>query len=317
MTLTLRAKNPADLLAAVPVALGFEPSDSIVMLTFGGSTAFHARIDLPPPGDRTVLGQISRALLEPCRRHRVRQVVLVLYDPDPGRSRQVSRRLRRDFERAGIEVIECLRADEGRWFSADGLRAGVPARGVGYDISTHPFRAQAVMEGHVTLGSRAELAVGIATDPEGAAAVAAAGAGAALLAPAGLAELCARHADAATVPSDEEAAAILRTVQVGALRDAAWAVIRRDQAGRHVALWCDLVRRAPEDLLPAAAAVLAFLAWLEGHGALAWCALDRCLDADPEHRLGTLVAHLLEGAVPPGSWAAMRASMVEMLDHAG
>ena len=317
MTLTLRAKSPADLLAVVPVALGFEPSDSIVMLTFGGSTAFHARIDLPPPGDLTALGQITRSLLEPCRRHGVQQVVLVLYDHDARRSRQVSRGLKRAFERDRIEVIECLRAHDGRWYSADGVRPGVPTRGVAYDISAHPFRAQAVLDGHVTLGSRAELAAGIAADATAVAAVDAVREGVSLLTPAELADLCARHADAGTVPADEEAARILSTVQVGALRDAAWAVLEREQAERHVALWRDLVRRAPEDLLAAAAAVLGFLAWLEGHGALAWCALDRCLESDPEHSLGTLVAHLLEGAVPPGAWAAMRASMVEMLDRAG
>ena len=317
MTLILRAKSPADLLAAVPVALGFAPSDSIVMLTFGGSTAFHARIDLPPSGDLDTVGQIARSLLEPCRRHGVQQVVLVLYDADARRGRQVSRRLGRAFERARIEVIECLRVHDGRWFSADGLRPGVPAWGVAYDTSTHPFRAQAVMEGYVTLGSRAELAAGIAADPEAVAAVAAARGGAVLLAPGELAELCARHADEGTVPSAAEAVAILMTVQIGVLRDAAWAVLERDQAERHAALWCDLVRRAPEDLLPSAASVLGFLAWLQGHGALAWCAIDRCLDVDPEHSLGTLVAHLLEGAVPPASWASMRASVLAELDEAG
>ena len=36
-----------DLLAVVPVVLGFEPADSIVMLTLGARHTFHARVDLP------------------------------------------------------------------------------------------------------------------------------------------------------------------------------------------------------------------------------------------------------------------------------
>ena len=317
MTLTLRAKNPEDLLAAVPVALGFEPSDSIVMLTFGGSTAFHARIDLPPPGDLASLRSVTASLLEPCRRHRARQVVFVLYDGNARRSRQVARRLGREFERAGVAVLECLRADAGRWYSADGLRAGVPAHGVPYDAGAHPFRAQAVMDGHVTLASRAELAATITADPAAVAKVEAARDGAAVLSAAELVRLCADHAEHGTVPTALEAAAILLTVQVGPLRDAAWAPLTRDVAEHHVTLWRALVRQAPDDLLPAGAAVLAFVAWLQGSGALAWCALDRCLALAPEHSLGGLVANLLESAVPPSAWEQLRSSMGDVLGEAG
>jgi hypothetical protein len=317
MTLTLRAKSPGDLLAAVPVALGFEPRDSIVMLTFGGATAFHARIDLPPRGDVAALASVTAALLEPCRRHRARRVVFVLYDADARRARQVARRLGRDFEHAGISVLECLRADAGRWYSADGSRAGVPEHGVPYDTSTHPFRAQAVVEGHVTLDSRAELAASIAPDPEAVAAVEAVRSTASPLSGPELAQLCARHAQQGTTPTPEEAAGILLSVQVGPLRDAAWAVLTRPMARRHVTLWRDLVRRAPDDLMPAAAAVLGFAAWLQGDGALAWCALDRCFELAPLHSLGGLVAHLLEAAIAPGEWERMRASMTAALGEAG
>ena len=317
MTLTLRAKTPEDLLAAVPVALGFEPSDSIVMLTFGGTTAFHARIDLPPPADAAALDRVVHALLDPCRRHGVRQVVFVLYDAQVRRARLVARRLERDFARAHIEVMECLRASEGRWFSVDGQRRGVPARGIAYDTSSHPFRAQAVMDGHVTLGSRAELAADIAGDAAAIARLEAARPQARLLSATALGRLCARHAAAGTAPSDVEAASILATIQFGPRRDAAWAVLERDQAEQHAVLWRDLVRRAPDDLLAAAAAVLGFIAWLQGHGALAWCALDRCLELQPEHSLGTLVGHLLEAAVPPSAWVEMRASMAQTLGEVG
>lgn len=317
MTLTLCAKSPEDLLAAVPVALGFEPCDSIVMLTFGGSIAFHARIDLPPPGDQAALRSVALSLIEPCRRHGARQVVFVLYDADARRGRQVARRLRREFDRAGVEVLECLRAAGGRWHSADGLRPGVPAGGIAYDTVAHPFRAQAIVDGHVTLGSRAELVASVAADPEQVAAVEGVRARAALLAPGDLAELCARHADAGTLPTDRETAAILLTIQSGVLRDAAWAVLTREVAERHAALWCDLVRRAPDDLLPAAAAVLGFVAWLQGHGALAWCALDRCVALEPEQSLARLVAQLLDGAIPPSAWARMRASVEDLLGEAG
>lgn len=321
MTLTLRAKSPEDILAAVPVALGFEPQDSIVMLTFGGASVFHARIDLPPRGDRDALDGVVDALLSPCLLHRTPRVVFVLYGSGAIHCRQVARRLRRVFEAEGIEVLDCLRADAGRWFSADGRRTGVPARGVPYDAVRHPFRAEAVMAGQVTLASRAELAASLDPDPEAVAAVEAAVACPSPLVPllttSELAALCARHAGDGTVPSAPEAAAMLLTVQVPALRDAAWAVLTREAARQHVTLWRELVRRSPAELVPSAAAVLGFIAWLQGDGALAWCALDRCLDTDPEHSLGTLVSHLLTAAVPPTAWEDMRESWTDLLGEAG
>ena len=86
-------------------------------------------------------------------------------------------------------------------------------------------------------------------------------------------------------------------------RDAAWAAISRDVAARHVRLWTDAVQRAPDDLVAAPAAVLALAAWLAGHGALAWCAVDRCQAVDPGNTLARLVADMLTNAVPPSAWS--------------
>ncbi|MFC6344376.1 DUF4192 family protein, partial [Nocardioides hankookensis] len=45
-----------------------------------------------------------------------------------------------------------------------------------------------------------------------------------------------------------------------------------------------------------------FAAWQAGQGALAWCAVDRCVDVDPGYSLAGLVAELLTRAVPPDTW---------------
>lgn len=303
MTTTFRAKSPEDILAVVPVVLGFEPRRSVVMLTFGGVAPFHARIDLPVRGDPDAAGALSATLLGPCRRHGVRRVLFVLYDASASLSRHLGRRLRNDFEVGGIEVVECLRVDRRRWFCAEGRRAGVPPEGVPCDPGAHPFRAQAVLDGRVTLRSREDLAASLAADEEAISRVAAAVAGAEVLSMAALARLCRRHATAGSVPDDATLASMLLTVRIGSLRDGAWVWLTRDAAPAHVALWSDAVRRAPHDLMPSAAAVLAFAAWLEGHGALAWCALDRCFAEDPEHSLGRLVADMLTVAHPPTAWA--------------
>ena len=302
MTTTFRAKTPEDILAAVPVVLGFEPRSSVVMLTFGAAAPFHARIDLPARGDPDAVGVLSATLLAPCHRHRVERVLFVLYDASAALARRLARRLRGDFEACDIEVVECLRVDDGRWFCAEGRRGDVPAEGVPCNPGAHPFRAQAVLDGRVTLGSRDDLAASIAPDEKAISRVEAAVASAAVLSPDGLGGLCRQHATDGTAPDDATLAAMLLTVQIGCLRDGAWVWLTREAAPGHVALWSDAVRRAPADLMPSAAAVLAFAAWLEGHGALAWCALDRCFAEDPDHSLGRLVADMLAAAHPPTAW---------------
>ena len=72
----LTTRTPEDVLAAVPVVLGFEPLESVVMLTFGGVETFHARVDLPPP---TKADDAVEQLLEPALQHRVTRVVFVVY----------------------------------------------------------------------------------------------------------------------------------------------------------------------------------------------------------------------------------------------
>ena len=86
-------------------------------------------------------------------------------------------------------------------------------------------------------------------------------------------------------------------------RDAAWAAISREVAELHVRLWTDAVQRAPDDLVAEPAAVLGLAAWLAGHGALAWCAVDRCQAVDPDNTLAQLVADMLTHAVSPSAWA--------------
>ncbi len=47
--------------------------------------------------------------------------------------------------------------------------------------------------------------------------------------------------------------------------------------------------------------MLGFAAWLSGEGALAWCAVERCLEGDPGDALAHNVAALLQNAVPPST----------------
>lgn len=301
----LSARGPEDLLAAVPVVLGFEPRDSAVLMTFGGPRPFHARVDLPTrPEDAEAVAEV---LLEPSLRHEVEGVALLIYaDAADETARRTTAVLHERFEAAGLRVLALVRADGGRWW-----RPGQgPARATAYDLSAHPFRVQSVVDGRVTHSSRDALAATLATDPAGAARVAAVlcepvpagGAGPGIDA-VDVAVMAAHHVQQGSCFTDEELADVAVGIELPGVRDGGWTLMTRPTARAHVRLWSDAVRRTPPDLLGGPAAVLGFAAWLAGDGALAWCAVDRARGADPDNTLATLVADLLTSAVPPTTWS--------------
>jgi len=304
MTTTLSATGPADLLAAVPVVLGFRPQESLVMLTFGATSTFHARLDLPLRADDPMDGVVA-ALLGPSRRHEVDRVVFVVYSGDRSLAAALAAALVPAFVADGLEVIDVLRAHEGGWCSVP-IRAGAAEPPLSpYDDRHHPFSAQAVFDGRVTLGSRDELRASLAPDldlrrrweacrhrltppPPDADAVRR------------LVDGWARSGDG---PDDEGAVRLLAVVTRGGGRDAALFALTAETAQDHLRVWSALPRGAPDPQVPDVAAVTAFCAWQAGHGALAWYALDRCFEVDPDHRLGQCLAECLLRAVPPSAWS--------------
>jgi hypothetical protein len=210
-----------------------------------------------------------------------------------------------------IDTLMALRVDDGRWCHVDERGdLSVPRP---YDPRAHALTTEGVLEGKVTYASREELRDSVAlTDPERAARLAAAHR---RLPPLGRCDrrvlgnegrwLLRQVADhvAREEPLDVATAArVLRAIDVPALRDLAWCRTPRAEAERHVRLWEPLVQGCPDELVASPAAVLGFSAWLAGHGALAWCAVDRALGADPDHSLARLVADMLDAALPPTRW---------------
>ena len=96
------------------------------------------------------------------------------------------------------------------------------------------------------------------------------------------------------------------------VRDVAWAEMSRDDANAHVDLWRDVVRRTPLDLSAAPAALLGFAAWLGGDGALAWCAVDRCQEAEPDYTMAALLTDALASATDPARWENLPAEALTL-----
>lgn len=322
----LRITSPADLLAAVPCVLGFHPQDSLVLLTTDAAARqLHARIDLPQ--DREEVRAVTAQLMTAVRRSGAAGVALVAYTDDQCLALETVCALDAALAAEGVGVLVAVRADGERWYSLSGCEdACCLVDGTPYDVSTHPVTAQAVLDGRVTYRSRQELADSlVGTDCAAVEAVSEAADEAmqrfrsasrhALGAPEPerarrylvtegrwVHDRLARYLTTGEPLDAGEAGRLLVAMVHLEVRDVAWAAITRDSAAVHVELWRDLVRRTPLDLAAAPAALLAFAAWQAGDGALAWCALDRCQEAEPGYSLAGLLTQALSSAVDPATW---------------
>ncbi len=326
-TRTLTIKNPGDLLAAVPALLGFHPDDSVVVLTVAGAVEpFHARADLP--SDPADIVDLVAQLVEVVHRQGVDQVALVLYSDDDALCARVVDAFEESLAVIGTGVPVAVRADGERWFCAGRCDRGCPEDGTPYDATHHPISLQGVVEGRVVHGSREALRdslVGADLDEiervseavEVAVARAdAAGRGEARthLVSEGrwVQHRIRRFVTEGTSLDSHDVGRLLVALQSLEVRDVAWAEISRKTAPVHVDLWSDVVRRSPVESLAPPAALLAFAAWLSGHGALAWCAVDRCQDADPGYSMAGLVAQTLACAMPPSAWRPFSTEMLTL-----
>jgi hypothetical protein len=320
---TIRATGPGDLLGLVPSLLGFHPADSVVLLTVGDARQpFHARVDLPR--DAEEVDALASYLTTVAERSGVRRVAIVLYTDDASAARAVVDALDIELLVADIDVVCVVRADGERWWVLDPVGE---TGGGGYDALSHPLMAEAVVQGTVVLSSRQELADSlVGNDPQEIEEVAklvdarlarleaggdafgpAAGSHQVGAEEAWVAERVERFVvDGERLTSDELGRLLAGMAFSVRIRDAAWGPMSREDAAQHVDLWRDVVRRTPTERRAAPAALLGFAAWLSGSGALAWCAVECALDAEPGYSMAGLLAEVLTGAMPPSAWQPLR-----------
>lgn len=289
------ARSPEDLLACVPVVLGFVPEESVVMLAISPGPSLTARVDLPV--DDAEVTEAAGSLLTPARKHGVDRVALCVYG-DLGRAGPVTGALLEVFAGGGVDVVGVVVADGSRWVET---WPGGATDARAYDALSHPFVTRAVVQGRVVLASRAALADQLAADPGAVSEVAHAMRAVPVVDPAWVGRLVARHVHDRTQPRVRDLACLLSVLADPDSRDAAWGWVTRADARDHVDFWIGVVRAAPSAHVSHAAAVLALVAWLAGDGALAWCAVERSREGGRSSLAG-LVTDLLEDAVAPYAW---------------
>ena len=315
---TARVTSPGEVVALVPTLCGFTPSESLVVVSLRGRRGrigLTMRCDLPRPADDAALAdEVSGRMA-----HDGASGVLLVVHTEEAAQRARSGlvdAVTAACRRHGLEVREALLVSRGRWTSylCDGP-ACCPPEGTPVDRPPTPalrlVAAEAALQGRAVLGSRDELVASVAPPTLLLAARAeqhldaAAAEWVASLARDGREETqhaALRSARALLGRAGEvpvaEAAALAVAVHDVVVRDqiATWALDRYDEL---LALLLQVVRQVVPGYDAPVCALLAWVAYAGGDGALANVALARALTSDPEYSLARLLQQGVQAQVSP------------------
>lgn len=306
----LRLGHPADLVAAVPVLIGFRPRESLVLVATGGLSGRRVgltiRVDLPPPEHvREVVEHVAATLTvdDPAG-----AAVLVVGACAAGRGEVVDAAVDA-LDGHGVDVHTAVWAEHtdggGRW----GCFGGCGCTGTLPEPDGTASALAAVVAGKVVYGGRDELERLVRPADEVRirrrerllidAADAAAQAGPGRDEDADhLAVVDAALADAAAgrlVLDDDRVLALTAALVRPTVRDTVLVRCAEGSAGPDrmlpgaETLWAALCRELPDPEAAEPAALLAATALLRGEGALANVALERAQRSWPGHRLTRLL----------------------------
>jgi hypothetical protein len=320
----VRLSTPGELAAAVPVLLGFRPRESLVMVALGGDrlrVGLVQRVDLADLRlDTAAVARLVRNVRSSAAAAVVAVVVTdAALDLAAGQrpGGDVADAVRGACAEAGVALVDLLAVCGDRWVSylCDDPTCcppeGTPVAAAG----STALEAAAVVAGQVIRPDRAAVLAQVA--PVGYLALEAVeqalGRVAADPGATSTGEAAVRLVEAALAAPPEAGprdvdllARLLLAVAQPPVRDRLLGRCVGPAAEEAHALWLELTRRAPADLVAAPATLLAVSAYAAGDGLLARAALDRVLAADPEHVLARCLDALLQAAVAPG---ALRAAL--------
>ena len=166
MTTTIRLRGPADIITVLPYHLGYQPTESLVVVALTQNRiGMVGRIDLPPTDVDPDL--VALELLPVVRRERPDAVVLVAFESSFGQSEATSVAMRDAIQEAGIRVVERLVVREGRWWSLDCDGDCCPTEGAPVQTDDEvPAVSDYIVRGRRPAGSRAALAARLAHRPD-------------------------------------------------------------------------------------------------------------------------------------------------------
>jgi Domain of unknown function (DUF4192) len=322
---TVQVGSPAAVLAVVPHLLGFVPSKSLIVIGAGpplDRVNVTLRFDLPDPPDTRTARDIAQHAVSVLTGQQQALAVAIGYGPG-SLVTPVADAIRKAARRAGLELRDVLRVEDGRYWSYQCRNpACCPPQGVPLDAG-HPAGAAMDAAGMPVLPDRAALTASIgplggitrtsmrdatrraethALSLVSQASRSGRSQDARRLLLEGLSavtDALATYRQGGRFVTDDQVAWLALALTSLRVRDDAWARMDPDFRDAHTRLWTDVVRRAEPTYLPSPACLLAFTAWQSGNGALANVALDRALAVDPGYSMALLLRDTIDAGAPP------------------
>lgn len=320
----VRLSGPAEMVSTVPRLVGFQPEESVVVVSLRGPRkrmGVTMRIDLPVTEHHELLAE---QFAERCAADGATAALVVIYTDELGElpRSDLAERFRTALSARGIALMDALLVREGRWWSYH-CRDASCCPPDGQEIPAVPtggaalYAAEAAVRGKGLLRDRAELEASVRppgqprrTSLEQLLTSVAAYLwaecrrdGSRVVADRIAGELkatfeCWLSGDREI--SDEQALRMVLGLADIPTRDLVlgWYVEPR-QFEDLAALLTALCRRAPEGVGTPVCTVLAWWAYQAGDGALANVALDRALEEQPTYNLARLLRSVVDAGFPP------------------
>lgn len=321
---TARLTTPAQMVASLPLWLGYVPTRSLVISCLyepRGRVGLTLRFDLPPAVHEEAL---VREAVRRVAHQQPTRVLMALYtdEPDgPGRAREgMVVQLREELEDClpGLLVAEAVLVRDGRFWSylCSDPRCcpaeGTPVETGSHDAPVKLLEAEQVLRGQVVLPDREALARTL--DPPQ------------LLAAEQARQACeqsqrrhrAHRARGAATWRDRwlgcwraqaadlvggagwvelvEAADLATSLEDVLLRDA---LVSEHEPEALLPLLREVMRQVPAPFDAPVCTLFAWLSYCEGGGAVVTIALERALRTDPSYSLALLLDEVVRGQVPP------------------
>ncbi|WP_110240160.1 DUF4192 domain-containing protein [Nocardioides gilvus] len=302
--MNLSIRSPEELVVSIPHLLGFHPNESLVLVPLAPDLPV-VRVDVPSSAREREqawdsIGEVYARCAQPTSR-----VAIVTFTTDSDYGDRLSQDFALRLGGVGVATPIRLGASETAWIdfgnqvsgplstaTRDRIAASTVLNGMAQPAASRTSLADSLV------GDRQPITDHL-TDARTHAASSSIRAETAFA----LHRLRAFHTDGKRLP-DLTATQLLVALESIPVRDRLWVDMNAQTATSHVALWSDLTRRAPDSLRAAPATMLAFASWLNGNGALAWCALDQ-VPKDKPYDAAHLVTALVQNGVHPHEWAAL------------
>jgi hypothetical protein len=319
----VRMTTGAQLVAALPVTLGYTPSESLVVVCCHeprGRVGLTMRLDLPPQDQEEAAVDYVQHVV---REQQATRLVLVVYTDEPDGELRARAVLMEQLLDAfpDLVITEALLVRGGRFWSYTCEReqccpaAGRPVDEAERSAAVEVLKLEQARLGEAALATREDLEASIAPPTflaeeealqlhERAATVYAdvvVGEGL----PAARAQAMAAWRAALEATADprwelphDDAAALGATLHDKQVRDGV-AALWQDGVPDHRRLLAAVARRTPAPYDAPVCTTLAWVTYCDGGGSLTSIALERALTSDPDYSMALLLRHALNHAFPP------------------